>query len=117
MGDSDQQFAATQLREHRLRRADPEPTLLERCKTATGTSPSPASRASSAALSFAEALELTILIARKEPRRHPKVAVRWLERYVQEREPNLSDVELVVSGARCAAGEPRCGGPSAFSGD
>jgi hypothetical protein len=30
-------------------------------------------------ISLAEALELTILIARKEPRRHPKVAVRWLE--------------------------------------
>jgi hypothetical protein len=32
-------------------------------------------------ISLAEALELTILIARKEPCRHPRVAARWLQRY------------------------------------
>ena len=31
-------------------------------------------------LGLADALELTILIARKEPRRHPRVAARWLLR-------------------------------------
>lgn len=46
---------------------------------------------------MAEALELTILIARKEPRRLPRIAVRWLERYLQECEPTLSDVALAVS--------------------
>ena len=31
-------------------------------------------------LSLAEALELTILIAKKEPHRFSRVGVRWLER-------------------------------------
>lgn len=48
-------------------------------------------------ISLAEALELTILIARKEPRRLPRVAVRWLERYLQECKPTLAQVGLAVS--------------------
>ena len=48
-------------------------------------------------ISLAEALELTILIARKEPRRLPRVAVRWLERYLHECEPTLTHVGLAVS--------------------
>jgi hypothetical protein len=28
-------------------------------------------------------LELTLLIARKDPRRHPRVAARWLLRYLE----------------------------------
>jgi hypothetical protein len=35
-------------------------------------------------LSLDEALELTLLIARKDPRRHPRVAARWLRRYLDE---------------------------------
>jgi hypothetical protein len=35
-------------------------------------------------LGLADALELTLLIARKEPRRHPRVAARWLLRYLEE---------------------------------
>jgi hypothetical protein len=35
-------------------------------------------------ISLRDALELTVLIARKEPRRHPRVAVRWLLRYLEE---------------------------------
>jgi hypothetical protein len=35
-------------------------------------------------LSLADALELTILVARKEPRRHPRTAARWLLRYLEE---------------------------------
>jgi hypothetical protein len=31
-------------------------------------------------LGLADALELTLLIARKDPRRHPRVAARWLLR-------------------------------------
>jgi hypothetical protein len=31
-------------------------------------------------LSLADALDLTMLIARKDPRRHPRVAARWLLR-------------------------------------
>ena len=48
-------------------------------------------------ISLVEALELTILIARKEPKRLPRVAVRWLERFVQEGEPTLAQVGLAVS--------------------
>jgi hypothetical protein len=40
-------------------------------------------------ISLAEALELTVLVGRKEPRRRPRIAVRWLERYIQECEPTL----------------------------
>ena len=48
-------------------------------------------------ISLVEALELTILIAKKEPKRLQRVAVRWLERYLQECEPTLTDVALAVS--------------------
>jgi hypothetical protein len=48
-------------------------------------------------ISLAEALELTILIGRKEPRRLSKVGVRWLKRYLQECEPSLAQVALAVS--------------------
>ena len=58
-------------------------------------------------ISLAEALELTILIARKESRRLPRVAVRWLERYLQECEPPLSDVALAVSALAALPHEPR----------
>jgi hypothetical protein len=39
-------------------------------------------------VSLAEALELTALIAEKEPSRHGRFAVRWLMRYLQERGSN-----------------------------
>lgn len=48
-------------------------------------------------ITLVEALELTILIAQKEPKRVPRVAVRWLERYIQECEPTLGEVGLVVA--------------------
>jgi len=35
-------------------------------------------------LNLTDALELTMLIARKDPRRHPRVAARWLLRYLEE---------------------------------
>ena len=35
-------------------------------------------------LGLADALELTILVAQKEPRRHPRVAARWLLRFLEE---------------------------------
>jgi hypothetical protein len=34
-------------------------------------------------VTIAEALELTALVARKTPRRHPRVAARWLQRYLE----------------------------------
>jgi hypothetical protein len=35
-------------------------------------------------LSVVDALELTILVARKDPPRHPRVAARWLLRFLEE---------------------------------
>jgi hypothetical protein len=35
-------------------------------------------------LSLDDALELTLLVARKDPRRHPRIAARWLARYLEE---------------------------------
>ena len=57
--------------------------------------------------SLAEALELTILIAKKEPTRLPRVAVRWLERYVQECEPTIASAALAVSALSALAEEDR----------
>ena len=58
-------------------------------------------------ISLAEALEPTILIARKEPRRLPRVAVRSLERYLQECEPTLANVALAVSALAALTEEER----------
>ena len=58
-------------------------------------------------ISLAEALELTILIARKEPKRLPRVAVRWLDRYLQECEPTLAQVGLAVSALSALVEEDR----------
>jgi hypothetical protein len=52
-------------------------------------------------------LELTILIAAKEPQRLSKVAVRWLERYLQECEPTLAQVGLAVSALSALVEEDR----------
>jgi hypothetical protein len=35
-------------------------------------------------LSLDDALELTLLVAPKDPPRHPRVAARWLARYLEE---------------------------------
>ena len=58
-------------------------------------------------ISLAEALELTILIAKKEPARLSKVGVRWLQRYVEEEQAGLEDVALAVSALSALAGEHR----------
>ena len=56
-------------------------------------------------ISLAEALELTILIGKKEPKRLPRVAVRWLERYLQECQPTLAQTALAVSALAALAEE------------
>jgi hypothetical protein len=48
-------------------------------------------------LNFTDALELTILIARKDPRRHPRVAARWLLRYVEECDEATIDEAAMVA--------------------
>jgi hypothetical protein len=52
-------------------------------------------------LNLTDALELTILIARKDPRRHPRVAGRWLLRYLDELDDATIDEAAMV--AACLA--------------
>jgi hypothetical protein len=47
-------------------------------------------------VTIVEALELTALIAEKEPSRHGRFAVRWLTRYLQEQDPTIDEIALVV---------------------
>ena len=48
-------------------------------------------------VSLVEALELTALVARKEPHRHGRYSARWLRRYLEEHErTTISEVALVV---------------------
>jgi hypothetical protein len=51
-------------------------------------------------LSLSDALELTMLIARKDPSRHSRVAARWLLRYLEE------DPEATIDEAALAASSP-----------
>jgi hypothetical protein len=46
--------------------------------------------------SLTDALELTMLIARKDPRRHPRVAARWLLRYLEEVDEATIDEAAMV---------------------
>ncbi len=52
-------------------------------------------------LGLEDALELTLLIARKDPRRHPRVAARWLLRYLEE--DDEATIEEFVYVASCLA--------------
>jgi hypothetical protein len=45
---------------------------------------------------------LTLLIARKDPRRHPRVAARWLLRYLEDDDEATID-ELALAGSCLAA--------------
>jgi hypothetical protein len=55
-------------------------------------------------VTIAEALELTALVARKQPGRYGRFAARWLCLYLEEHEKaRLEDVELLVSRLRSLA--------------
>ena len=56
-------------------------------------------------ISLADALELTALVARKDPRRHPRVAARWLQRYLEECDATLSEAALVVGALTALTGD------------
>jgi hypothetical protein len=53
-------------------------------------------------LDLADALELTILIACKDPRRHPRVAARWLLRYLEDCPEVTIDEAAMVSACLAA---------------
>jgi hypothetical protein len=55
--------------------------------------------------SLAELLELTILIAFKDPRRHQRVAARWLVRYLQERDQaTINEAAFAIASLVALAG-------------
>jgi hypothetical protein len=57
-------------------------------------------------LDLSDALELTILIARKDPRRHPRVAGRWLLRYLEDcDEATIDEAALVTACLAALAGD------------
>jgi hypothetical protein len=58
-------------------------------------------------LSLLDALDLTLLVARKDSRRHPRVAARWLLRYLEE-DPEAS-IEEAALAASCLAALPGVG--------
>jgi hypothetical protein len=53
-------------------------------------------------LSLLDALELTVLVARKDPRRHPRVAARWLLRFLEE-DPHATIEEAALAAASLVA--------------
>jgi len=55
-------------------------------------------------VTIAEALELTALVARKQPERYSRFAARWLCLYLEEHEQAmLEDAALLVSNLRSLA--------------
>jgi len=57
-------------------------------------------------VSLVEALELTLLIARKEPHRHLRVAARWLLRYLEESdEATIDEATMVAACLAALAGD------------
>jgi hypothetical protein len=56
-------------------------------------------------ISLADALELTALVARTDPRRHPRIAARWVQRYLEELEPTLNEITLVVGALSALTGD------------
>jgi hypothetical protein len=53
-------------------------------------------------LGLVDALELTVLVARKDPARHPRIAARWLLRWLEEN-PHATIEEAVLAAASLAA--------------
>jgi hypothetical protein len=53
-------------------------------------------------LGLVDALELTILVARKDPRRHPRVAARWLLRLLEE-QPDVTIESAALAAASLVA--------------
>jgi hypothetical protein len=53
-------------------------------------------------LSLVDALELTVLVARKDPRRHPRVAARWLLRLLGEQPDVTIDEAALAAASRVA---------------
>jgi hypothetical protein len=57
-------------------------------------------------LSLAESLDLTALIAQKDPRRRSRVAARWLLRYLEAADQALIEEAALVASALAVLGGP-----------
>jgi hypothetical protein len=55
-------------------------------------------------LSLLDALDLTLLVARKDPARHPRLAARWLLRYLEEHP--AATIEEAALAASCLTALP-----------
>lgn len=53
-------------------------------------------------LSLGDALDLTVLVARKDPRRHERMAARWLLRLLEE-DPDVTIQEAALAASSLAA--------------
>ena len=53
-------------------------------------------------LNLLDALELTVLVARKDPRRHTRVAARWLLRLLEE-DPHATIEEALLAASSLVA--------------
>jgi hypothetical protein len=53
-------------------------------------------------LSLSDALDLTMLVARKDPKRHDRMAARWLLRLLEE-DPDVTIQEAALAGSSLAA--------------
>ena len=58
-------------------------------------------------LTLLDALDLTMLVARKDPARHPRVAARWLLRFLEEHAD--ATIEEAALAASCLAALPGVG--------
>jgi hypothetical protein len=57
--------------------------------------------------SLGELLELTILIAARDPRRHPRVSARWLVRYLETNDRATIDDAALTASCLAALGGAR----------
>lgn len=58
-------------------------------------------------LTLLDALDLTLLVARNDPARHPRIAARWLLRFLEEH-PDAT-IEEAALAASCLAALPGVG--------
>lgn len=61
----------------------PPPSFVALLRAATWSSPKATVRAELHQIGLTDALELTALIALKDPRRHTRAGARWLRRYLE----------------------------------
>jgi hypothetical protein len=73
-------------------------TLVSRERSSAGISSQPRPpRGSLGSLNLTEALDLTLLIRETDRWRYERTAIRWLERFIEERRPTLAELALALA--------------------